>query len=849
MAAGDKNARVDAIRDLIAGKHLKKREKTVDGEDSSNLQKMSKLTLGKPPSVDESIKKVSYGSLAQEIQSIQETTNKSIENISSSILSESRKINHLSTLMRNPQKEVRDSGNVNILKKELHDLRLEAKSEASKAVVLQKKIKKVEEKRAGFQAELDAIYSEMQKNEDLVYALNLNLSEVTDEMDLVNSQVSENEISSDDIQLNIDSIKSEMKNLNKIMRQLTSKIKKSKNRIKEIPKLTLKLESKISTNITQISSFEQKSLLLDQQLGEARQQLEWAIGEQRIVSKEYDRLVSQKDEILYFFNIFDEFDNLVDEKSSLNNEIIRLKLEYERAKQDVKTHNNQMLDFEIKISETEQEIEKIKREILDKNSELRKIQGKYTIFAEVDDAAKALLEIENTLSDSLVENTEFSEKIRDTAKRRIGGQQILKDLVTKENQLKIKLTAVLNEKRRLEQELSEISSTSSAPAEKLIIELPNALRDAIKRETERISNVQKTIKSLEIEQEKLEVQQKKLIQKREQDTKIRLVREKQLLYLKNKLIDSGYTDVQRASVKKELDSLQIIIRDLENKVNSLQGERKHLQGSLLRSKRKHKQLTQQVIRAENDVETKYVKLHHISERMASLRERKIKIWAKDTSILRLIYPLKERMEGFLDEKTKVRADLEDIERLVKKAESDMQISEKALNSARIEQSSIEQKYIQIQSKIHSLQKENNSLTADCDGLNRELSDEIESLPIDESQQQSTLSDLDTLESKVEEENRRKKNYLKEIRKFSSHQKKIQKTVEKHLADTDILKAKIHSLTKKEKIIHDKIERETTYIIKYLDERTELQNNLDEYKKKESLLEDEIKVFEGIYNGK
>ena len=45
MATDEKNARVDAIRDLIAGKHLKKKEKNIKDEDSSDLQKMNKISV------------------------------------------------------------------------------------------------------------------------------------------------------------------------------------------------------------------------------------------------------------------------------------------------------------------------------------------------------------------------------------------------------------------------------------------------------------------------------------------------------------------------------------------------------------------------------------------------------------------------------------------------------------------------------------------------------------------------------------------------------------------------------------------------------------------------------------
>ena len=837
--------KIKAIKDLIKG--AKKPEKTLlefPYPDHSPDKAWSIPAQGTYPEKPTPSKDPEIQALKERVRG----QNRNNPFLSSGNLSnQNERISHLQNMIRKPQKKVMEAGNMLDLKRELSDLRQSARQTAKKLVELQAKIRKFEESQSQMSKEHDMAQQACLSAKKELLAAQSRMQEHQKIMESLSSARLEQQISLEDADSQIETAQKESADFEAELKSLKSDIRKRKNQLKSIPKKMAGTEAEISKNITLISSYEKRILTLDKHAYDAKKRLEQTINQARQTSAEYDRLSQEKSLIEDVYLIFEEYDFSLLKMQKLDSDIMQAKMQVASNERNLRHEQTGLASIEQNIRSEENRLENLLNSQKNMENDLRELEAKFEIFKQLDDAARELANSRQALekdSQNLDESIRKSASLSaESAKRR----DELSRLLSKESELRSKLTDVLNEKKKLEDEISLLSGDEGTPVQKLVIELPNALRQAIKRESDRIQDLQKTIKDIEEARKSSKLERERLEDIRSKNEKQARLCEKQLLYIKKKLESAGYTDAQRASAKSKLDKAHLDIRQNAASVSNLKSSIKSLKSARLRAKR-------QVNKTLNDIGKKKAELlslksqkTKLKERADALRQRKARLWSSGIFIMGLLYPIKEMMEPILNEKTKLLAELDESKRLCEKAEADMQSAESSIENARAEVSEIEQEYVGLQAKTHEAENKNKELRLMIESHQRQLSDTKQEIPLFESRARELEQDISLNRERISRARARRREHQRMLRDAESRMEKENIKAKKIKKEIMECERQSRLADKKRDRVKERLDRQNTRLIRLLDEKNTVQKSLEEFKSQQSILESEIGVIAGIYN--
>jgi chromosome segregation ATPase len=547
-----------------------------DDHDPKDPRKRAKHPPREGESREDAVKK-----LAQHIR--QGASKEETAKTHRALVSEEHKIEHLTQLIKAPPKSLMDSGNLPDLRRELAQAKSASMELASKIIEIQSQIRRIEQGRAKITADIDLLKAEETKLHETLAQKWDEQAKANEQLDSIRRQRHEEEIAIVDVDAAYNILNDEFIQTQNYVKESRTRLEKSQKNVKKLPDRINNADVTTVDNNRKISELEKRLSTMDKELAGSKAALEAAITSQRAVTQEYDRISSEKSRIDEAYALYDNIDKIVVERQRTAKSIEEAEkaiLEREKALEELEEEKKTL-----KASlEAEEENQKTLHKELDANSsKTRSLDSKFTVYAELDNAAKDANEANLRLAEDEKQALDKNEKIRETQASTEKAKKELQELIRKEDQLKKKLEEVLHEKQRLEEDLQEISGDTQQ--EKLIIELPDVLRDAIKKETEKISRAQQTIEALEKTEKDLREEVIKLRDKTEDDQKSLKLKEKQLVYIKNKLTSSGYDEGERLILKRDLDSTQLERKETEAKIAASDAERKQLKSKLAKAER------------------------------------------------------------------------------------------------------------------------------------------------------------------------------------------------------------------------------------------------------------------------
>jgi len=765
------------------------------------------------------------------------------EHLKTAVEGEQERISKLSKIIRRPSRSVMESGNIQDLKAEVESLTAKIKELARKIIEAQGKVLKIESERSSIQSEIDKLRAEEAKVSESIQPHKMAESTLREQAEAYLAQKMEEEILCDDILREYPEAQAEYKKTEKSLKALKASVATVRDEVGRMPDNLTRLDAQVTENLTKITEYEKRLAALDKDIAQAKTTLESSINQQRTLSQDYDRITVEKNNIEEAYNLYDGLDHTILDTEKVRGELTTIA-------QEITLKQKEIVDNEIRKKELREALEKEDergrqiRDTLDINiGKIRGTEAKFTVYAELDHAVRELGDLERKVLEDEQKIHQSKEQLKSAQTQSAKAKAEIKAVVEREGDLKKKLGDVLKEKQKLEEELAEISATGS---EKLIIELPDVLRQAIQRETEKIGKLGENIEELEKTETEAKKDINRLGDELEKDRREAKAKEKQVVYMKNKLGSAGYSEDQRLIFRKQIDALNLEGKEIEAKISASDLERKRIKSTALKTERQSQKLTDEIKELTKKTEEAKATLIRLEQEMKFSRERKVKAWAGSVPLMRLIYPLKSHMDRILDEKSKLKAELGEAARLQKKTEGDLDSAEKYVEKCRNSLSSLEEDYVQAQSGIQNANKQNTQLRMDKDSVTRQLNDKQEHIPLIEAEEQVLSAKLEELKKRINDLNNTRKQHDKNIRQADSNANKAQKRLEAAREQVKQVEEKIRSYQQKIDSLEAKMAGENTRIIQTLDEKKQFERQMEEFKRQQAITESEIRIISGIY---
>jgi len=759
---------------------------------------------------------------------------------------EEGRIEHLASFIKKPPKSLVESGNLPDLRREYAQLKSLTLELASKILDIQNQIGKIEQNRGRVQSELDDQRKGETKLHEALAAQWQVESQANEQLENLKRQRREEEITVGEIDSADRELAGEYKRIQKELKEARDRLTKTKRNIQRIPDRIAKADAEIAENLRKIQDNEKKLATLDKDLTAAKTTLESAITAQRMVALEYDRVSAEKGKIEDAYRLYGEVDDIHARKEKLVKSIEEAKTEIaskEKTSDETEEEKKAVKGLLEREEETQRQIRKDQE---GNSTKIRELESKFSVYAELDLATTAVTEANNRVSEEQRELEGVRQKQKDTSDSLAAAKKEIQDLIAKEGHLNKKLEEVLSEKQRLEEDLQEISSS---PEEKLIIELPDVLRDAIKKETEKITASQNKITTLEKTEEELKAQAIKSRESVEDSLKVVKAKEKELLYIKNKLGSSGYDEGVRLLLKRQIDSAHMEKKDLEAKIKASDAERKQLKIRGVKAERQGEKTHEELEELKRSINDAKAGLIRLDDELKSNRERRIKSWAGSMSLLRLLYPIKAQMDKILDEKSKIKAELDEAIRIQKKLESDLDSSEKYIQKCRQSLSLTEEDYVGLQMQSRTLEKQNNDLRAEKESLGRQLKDGEEHQPLLDAEAASHNEKIGQIQHQMKEKKEARKLHEKNIRTLDANIGKARKNADAKTIEIKKTEELLSTLTPRIQAASAAYGGENPKILKLLNDKQDMEKQLGGYKRRQAIIESEMKIISGIYDNK
>jgi chromosome segregation ATPase len=760
---------------------------------------------------------------------------------------EEDRISRIAKLISKPAKSLMETGNLPDLRRELSRLKSEEAQAAAKVLEAHKQVRRVEQGRNTLQSELEGLKAQETKLQEAMASCWKEESQVREQLDAALRQKNEEEIGLQDAEAAIKEIAAEQRKTQKEAKELKESILAARKDVLREPDRITKAEARISENIRKASDNEKRIAMFDKDLATAKAALESAIAAQREVAAEYDRVSSEKTAVEDAYKLHSTVDEIEAEKEKLERSCGEFRAQIAEKKKAQEELELDRKAVKYSMDAEEEDLKQTKKSLEAAQSRMRGLETKFSVYAELDSAAREVNAAEAKMASDMQALQENSAEQKAAADGIESGKQELTGIIAKENLLKKKLEEVLSEKQRLEDDLKEISD--SPTQERLIIELPDVLREAIKKETEKITAAQEKIEAFEKKGAQLRQEAAKLAERQENGSKLQKLKERQLIFIREKLGSSGYSDAERLTIKKQMDAAIAEKKDLEARILASDAERKRLKSQLAKTDRTYNKVKSDIQTLEKKIEDARIKALQLDDEVKSNREHRIKAWAGSASALRILYPVKNIVDSFLDEKSRLKAELDAADRAQKKAEADLEAAEKFVERCRTAQTTIEEEYVRLQTENHALEKENNQLRAEKESLARRLKEDTERIPLMDAEAASQAARMTELKNQAAEKASLKKQHERGIRASEANITKIQKKLETASAQLKQAEEKVTASSKKAEAISAAISGENTKILRALDEKQTLEKQAAEYKRQETVIESEMRIIAGIYDAK
>lgn len=755
------------------------------------------------------------------------------------------RISGLAKLIRSPPKSLMESGNIQDLRREQAELKSKIGELSSKIIEVQGQIRRIDQGKAVVQADLDEQTKEEAKLQESIAQEWQTQAGLREQIDTLERQKAEEDINRQESEKTLQELALDERRGRKTIRELNAKLEDLKAASSRAPAKIASCDEAVEENLRRISEYQRRLISLDMELAEAKTNLETSIQEQRAVAEAYDVIVGEKAAIESAYSVYEGYDRILVEKERLAKDLECLKEELAKREEAIDKGEEEKRQLKTKLGSEEENEKRIQNDLDATLSKQRSLESNFGVYAELDDAARQLNAATEKVAQDVKAAEDNAKRQKETAEAIEAAKNEIRLLNAKEEQLKKKLDDVLNEKQRLEDDLQAMSD-DAFPHEKLIIELPEVLREAIKKETDKLTAAQEKIKTLEKDAQNLTLEAAKIKEQEEKDAKAAKTLEKQLLFVKGKLGSSGYGEPERLLIKRQIDSAALERKDIENQLKASEAERKEIKSKIVKTERQTQKIIEEIEEYKACMEAKRRKDAQLTEELKANRERKVKAWAGNVSFLRILYPLKSGMDQLLNEKSKIKAELEEAERLQKEAELDFPAAEKYVIKCRAALSKLEEEYVNAQSQLHVLEKSNIQLKADKEATIVQGKEAQEHIPLTEAELSAMAAKMAEVKSRMQERTSAKRQYERNVRMLEASIRKLQRKIDAQAHEKDRMEEKLKTVRQKIQAHSATIADENTKLIKALDERQTMESQLAEYKNQKTIVDSEIDAVAGVY---
>jgi chromosome segregation ATPase len=755
------------------------------------------------------------------------------------------RIDYLSSMMRKPQKSLMESGNLPDLRKELEKVKAKLAELEAKLPEHDGKIRRIGEEKDKFTAEIDALKKEETRIQETLVTQWRQESEVRNQLSDLTNQKRQEEAAIKGCDSDCRHLESEAERLRREYKDAQARLAQAGDSAKTLPDKISRADTAVSENLTMVSEYDRRIGEIDREISAARGALDAAMTLERDASKEYEKVTADKNRTEAVFLLHDNIDRLLAEKDSVAKSVEEASKQLYDKQSILTAPAGEKKAIDDALAQEAERQRQLRRQLEESAEKISAIGAKFAKYGEVDAAAQELKAANDKVEESIQELAKAADKLKDTSWAINQAKKDLTSLNAKEDQLKRKLQEVLDEKQHIEEELQ---SLSDAPfdQDKLSIELPDVLREAIKKETERITAAQEKIKTLEKAEHELAEQVIKLREPVENNQKKVKAKEEALTRAQERLGLDGQDSAERQAFERELAAAKAQKAEIEAKIAQSEEAKRGLQAKMGGIGDKNRALMDEADTLKQKITYGKARLTDIDLELKSAYERKAASWAPGTPALRAIYPLKAQMDRVLGEKNRVKAELDRAMGVKRKVEYDMETAEKDTEKLKSRIKSLQDEQATLRIQIRSLEKQNSDRTAEKQTLIRQLEDAKAGISPLTLELETYQPKLDEIKNKISDKAAAKRQQERNIRSIEAEAAKAKIKLEAADAAIAQTEDRIASLRKKLGQITTASDAKNTLIIKALNEKHDLDAQIQQYKGRQSIIESEMKVIMNIY---
>jgi len=754
------------------------------------------------------------------------------------------RIEFLAGLMRKPPKVLMESGNLPDLRRELVKARAKALELEGRLADFDNKMAQVEEEKSKLNQEADGLKRQDGKHQETLVSQWKLESEARQVYDACMSQVREEEASLRAADSEYGALESEAKNLERQLRESQARYQSAEDNMKSLPDRISRCDSAVTENDTMIADYERKINVLEKEAAARRAALESSKASSAQAMKAYEKAKAERERVEAEYAARDSVDQLLSEKDSL----IKSQDELSRKLTDMDTllggPSAQKKALENQLAFEDEAVKQLKRSFEDAEYKIKDSESKLKAYSEVDSAENELKEAQDKYTKTMEELAASADKLKEASWDINQSKRDLQGLIGKEEQLKRNLDEVLVEKQKLEEELKSLSDNSLS-SESPVIELPDVLRDAIRKETDRITAHQDRIRQLERTEHELAEQVIRLKEEAEKDQKDIKAKEKRFQSVRERMAVAGLGDNERFAMHRQLEILRQDQTELRSKMSRSDEEKRILMSQMSALDKENEKLREAAEEIRQKSAYAKARLIEIDSKLKDVNDAKMASWAGG-SPLRMIYPLKAQMDRILGEKSRLRGELDKVAAQERRAKDEVDSIKAAAERISGEISSMTGEGDGLRAQISSLARQSMERKAEKQSLDRQLSEDRERMPAHTADSESGASRLRELQGLFGGKRDAKAEHERKLKGLAAQAERAKARVDAADLAIKATEEKISSNNKRIQHLSGLSSSKNTALIKLLNDKHKVEEEMAEYKKRQSVIESEMRVISGIY---
>ncbi len=754
------------------------------------------------------------------------------------------RIEFLAGLMRKPPKVLMESGNLPDLRRELVKAKSKALELEGRLADFDHKMAQVEEEKGKLNQEAEGLKRQDGKHQETLVSHWKLESEAKQAYDACMAQVREEEASLRAAESEYGALESEAKDLERQLRESQARYQSAGGNLKSLPDRISRCDSAVAENDTMTADCERKITVLEKEAAARKSALESSKASLAQAMKAYEKAKAERERVEAEYAARDNIDGLLSEKESLTKSQDEISRKLTDMDALLGGPSAQKKALENQIAFEDEAVKQVKRSFEDTEYRIKDAESKLKAYSEVDSAENELKEAQAKYVKTMEELAASADKLKEASWDINQSKRDLQGLIAKEEHLKRNLDEVLAEKQKLEEELKSLSDNPMS-SDSPVIELPDVLREAIRKETDRITAGQDRIRQLERSEHELAEQVIRLKEEAERDQKDIKAKEKRFQSVRERMAVSGLGDNERFAMHRQLEVLRQDQNELRSKVSRSDEEKRILMSQMSALDKENETLREAAEELRQKSAYNQARLAEIDSKLKDVNEAKMASWAGG-SPLRVIYPLKVQMDRVLGEKSRLRGELDKASAHERRAKDEADSINAAAERITGEIASMAAEVEGLRAQVSSLSRQSMERKAEKQSLERQLAEDRDRMPAYTADSESGASRLRELQGQLAAKREAKAEHERKLKGLAAQAERAKARVAAADHAIKSTEEKIASNNKRIQHLSGLSSSKNTALIKLLNDKHKVEEEIAEYKKRQSVIESEMRVISEIY---